>query len=421
MTIKARSEDFIVQECVGADTLAAWGSAEAGTYSFYRLDKTGIDTPRALDDIARTLGLLRGDVASAGLKDRHAQTSQYISIRVPASRDLPREASRGSWSIRHVGFASEEISSAAIAFNRFRITIRQLTREGASDLVRRAWRFSPPSLSKGSPERPASSPELLIVNYFGAQRFGSARHGRGFAARCLISGRFEQALRLLVAMPMRGEEGRYRQFHSILERHWGDWPKALEKLPQVPERRAIELLAERSRQGFLEEAAYLDAFKSLPYFVQQISVEAYQSWLWNETARRTVEAAAGKARSVRVKDVAGELLFPSRQAIPETLEKLEIPLVSPGTGLEPPWGDVLCRLLASEGISQKDLRVPGLRRPFFGEALRPLFLTARNTVFSALEEDELYSTPARRFFARRLEMDLPRGAYATVVLRALGQ
>ena len=63
--------------------------------------------------------------------------------------------------------------------------------------------------------------------------------------------------------------------------------------------------------------------------------------------------------------------------------------------------------------------IPGLRRPFFGEAPRSLFVRVEGFAQEKPVPDSFDRTGKR--FARTLRFSLPRGAYATVVLRALGQ
>ena len=58
-----------------------------------------------------------------------------------------------------------------------------------------------------------------------------------------------------------------------MEKHWGRWAEALRKLPPCPARAAVEVLA--------LGGDFREAFAALPYFIQQINVEAYQSYLWN--------------------------------------------------------------------------------------------------------------------------------------------
>jgi tRNA(Glu) U13 pseudouridine synthase TruD len=67
----------------------------------------------------------------------------------------------------------------------------------------------------------------------------------------------------------------------------------------------------------------------------------------------------------------------------------------------------------------EQLRIPGMRRPAFSDAMRPIFAAAKIANVTAPEKDDL-STSATRL-KRTLQFSLPRGAYATVLLRALGQ
>jgi tRNA(Glu) U13 pseudouridine synthase TruD len=88
------------------------------------------------------------------------------------------------------------------------------------------------------------------------------------------------------------------------------------------------------------------------------------------------------------------------------------------TRLEGAWGRAARDVLAAEGLTIDRLRIPGLRRPAFSEAARPLFAAASGATVTASEPD--YLGRAGRL-KRTLRFNLPRGAYATVLLRALGQ
>ena len=95
-----------------------------------------------------------------------------------------------------------------------------------------------------------------------------------------------------------------------------------------------------------------------------------------------------------------------------------MPVLSPKTVPHEPWGAAASEAIAEEGITLADLRIPGLRRPFFGEADRPLLIPAERFNLTPLEHDE-FSTSKR--LKRTVSFELGRGSYATVVLRALGQ
>ncbi|MCA9288423.1 MAG: tRNA pseudouridine(13) synthase TruD, partial [Phycisphaerales bacterium] len=96
---------------------------------------------------------------------------------------------------------------------------------------------------------------------------------------------------------------------------------------------------------------------------------------------------------------------------------LNLPLLSRKTTLDPRWAWAVERVLAEEQLEQSRLTIPGLHRPYFGEAPRPLLVLAAGFAMSGAEPDDV--RPGR--WVRRVSFRLPRGAYATVVLRALGQ
>jgi tRNA pseudouridine13 synthase len=254
------------------------------------------------------------------------------------------------------------------------------------------------------------------VNYFGDQRFGSARHGRGLLAKHLIRGEFEDALWLAIATWARKDSRRQKEFKRAVAEKWKQWPDLVAALPRCPERRAIEHLASAPDD-------YCGAFAALPYGFQELSVHAYQSYMWNSIARRlAADQCTGPIMAVH--DPFGEMQFPAATAVPPALANLDLPILGRDSPLLEPWRAAAEAVLAQEGVTTGMLRIPGLRRPHFGASQRRLFATASNFSLSPPEPD---SPPAAAHarrpprLARTLIFDLPRGAYATVLLRALGQ
>ena len=151
-----------------------------------------------------------------------------------------------------------------------------------------------------------------------------------------------------------------------------------------------------------------------------MAVEAFQSLLWNAIAVRLIVERFGEAKDVLVaKDPWGELAFPAARLIPEELRGLVLPLLGPSTELTAPWADAAAAVLHEERLGVADLQVPGLRRPAFNEAPRALFVAATEFAAGAVERDDGDSSGKLR--KRMLRFALPRGSYATVLLRALGQ
>lgn len=448
MTIRRLPEDFRVEErltetythalAVGAgdDPAAAWRAV-------YQLRKTSMTTPEAVDRFAREIGgskalaqrsgAKRGPnrdkpiVEYAGLKDKHASTVQHVAVAVRpgcGSADLPHELRGERWEAILTGFSPNALDSSAIDRNEFTIVVRDLTPDASNEMDRRAKLLTLPVSNPSS--APANLPQgrtLAIVNYFGAQRFGSARHGGGFIAARLIKGDFEGALKLAIGTPARKDIGKTRILSRLCAQQWGNWKEIKARAPRMPERAAIDVLA--------SGGTFKDAFAALPMFTQTMCVEAYQSHLWNDAARRLVATIAAESGVTPIvsDDEFGPMHFPPAAAL-STMRRVawrevQMPLLSPQTELLPPWGEAASASLASEKIRVDELRIPGLRRPWFGEAARSLFVHAQGFELSKPEHDELSGKGGKGEKARRLKRTahfaLSRGAYATVVLRALGQ
>ncbi len=411
MAIKQRPDDFVVEEAL-EPAFEAEVSDQPRPFALSRVEKRGLTTHEMLDALAKRLEVRTRDVAAAGLKDKMAATTQHVTLRADAlHRPPPREIEGRSFTANQIGFVSEHITSAAIHSNRFRIVVRTLTRRAIDDMREAAARLT---IGRGHSGRGQS--HLMVTNYYGNQRFGSARAGQGFIAAHLIRSEFEEAVRLAIGIPHRKDVLRVKQFKEIVSEHWEsrDWREALRSLPKLPERAAIEHLAGKPTD-------FRGAFAALPYFFQQLCLEAYQSLLWNRMATMLLIDRLGESERLWVvDDKFGQLVFPEAAAIPDDLLDLNLPVLGRRTGLVAPWKDAAQRVLADEGIENVEaLHIRGLDKPWFGEVPRKLFMTAERFQVSDPEPDE--EQPKARRFKVTTSFTLPRGGYATVLLRALGQ
>jgi len=411
VTIRRIPEDFRVEELVSgefrASLLPEW--APSNPFAAYMLEKVSLATPDALGFIARDMRVPRAAVSAAGIKDRHALTSQMITVDSAALRGrTPRFLEGDNWRLQRLGFVPRAADASAIAANRFTLVVRGLDRRQSDEMVRRA------SLLATRDSQADGDTTLLFVNYFGDQRFGSSRHGQGWVGRALIEGDFEGALRLAIGTPARKDSGPTRALTRALATHWGDWNAALAEFGRMPERAAIETLA---RGG-----SFKDAFTALPRFTQDICVEAYQSHLWNAIVRELADALADTiAQSAfTADDNFGPMIFPRASAVTPAFRALGIPMPSPRAIMPECLTEIASGVLTDEGVEFSKLHIPGLARPYFGGGDRPFIAEARHCSISAPEPDSFAGGgPAN--LACTVAFELPRGAYATVLLRALGQ
>ena len=112
MKLKQRPEDFRVEELTDAV------AAESGDFAFYRLDKTGWTTPDALAAIRRRWQIDFRRLSYGGLKDRHAVTSQHLTIFRGPKRSLSHERI----TLTYLGQRTEPFTATDIRANRFTVT-----------------------------------------------------------------------------------------------------------------------------------------------------------------------------------------------------------------------------------------------------------------------------------------------------------
>jgi tRNA pseudouridine13 synthase len=388
MKIKVRPEDFVVRE---QSELSL--SAGRDRYAVYALSKQSWDTFDLLGYLARRLRLARRDISVGGLKDRFGHTEQLLSVRAAGS--LPPLLEEHGFRLELRGYSPQPITARAVAGNRFTITVRDID----------------PRLEERCLEAASSAHLWGLPNYYDEQRFGSARHGKGFMGKELFLGHRERALRLYFT-PSGHDDRRTRALKSCLIEHWGRWAECLD-LAFGDYRRVLEYLSEH-RGAFTRALGLLDRRYLL--FV----LNAYQSFLYNEILSGYLRRLA-KREGLTLLERAwrwGSFLFYERlpEELAGRLREVELPV--PGYDSEIPDPEVLeitGQVLEHEGIVLSDLRVRQLSRIEVHGVRRRMIVVPEALQLSGLGPDELY--PGRRKLT--LDFSLPRGSYATLVVKRL--
>jgi len=200
--IRARDEDFIVEEELG------FAPTGEGEHLFLKLRQTGCNTDWVAGRLARWGGRPRNDVGYAGLKDRHAITEQWFSVRFPGGRHPALEALEipGVECLAAVPH-NRKLKRGALTGNRFRLRVTGLEAD--------------PELLEA---RLAEVGREGVPNAFGPQRFGRERGNLRLAAEWFSGGR----------EPRRAERGfalsaaRSLLFNAVLAERVaaGDWKRA---------------------------------------------------------------------------------------------------------------------------------------------------------------------------------------------------
>jgi tRNA pseudouridine13 synthase len=384
MRLKVVPEDFRVRELLEFRTVAD------GAHTVHLLHKEKLSTQEALALCVREAGVDRAAIAYAGLKDRQAVTDQYISI---AGRTI--ELKLPGLRVTPVGRTDAPIHSRMSRGNAFTIVVRDLRPTEAAQLRR-----GMPSLQKTG-----------LPNYFDDQRFGCLRHGQGFAMLQVLRGDYEAALHQLVAVPSPRAITGDVNLKKALQTHWGDWEACL-RTARGP---VYQPLFSHLRD---HPSDFRGALEFLPLRQRVIHSFAFQSYLWNRAVSQLLRGGVWSAQRLRITTLAGDLmawkyLEPERE---QKLLAMDTPLFGPdGEGGSPPFRAAMIGELENAGLRRSDFEqntVPGM---LWKEEPRAVMVKPEDLGDIRIEPDDMY----RGAVKATLSFALPRGSYATMVLKRL--
>jgi tRNA pseudouridine13 synthase len=385
MKLKQQPEDFRVEE------VTAVAPAERGEFALYRLDKIGWTTPDALSEVCRRWKFDWRAVSHGGLKDRHAVTSQHVTIRKGPNRNL----SLDRITLSYLGRCDAPFTSAAISANRFAVTLR-----GLSD--------SALSLTLAALEQVSV---VGVPNYFDDQRFGSVGGEGEFIGKEMVFGRFERALWLALAAPYEFDRADAKREKAILRDNWGKWAECRRKLPPGDARRTVEYLVARATD-------FRGAIARLRPELQGLYLAAYQSHVWNtilaEWLRRNVPPADLGAVELKLGRVPVPIRVP--EGVRPAWEILSLPLPSARLKPDPDaaWAVIVDDVLRAEGLTLREMQVKGMHKPFFSKGDRAACVRPASLSHDAAT-DELNAGGKKL----TLRFELPRGSYATMVVKCV--
>jgi tRNA pseudouridine13 synthase len=383
MKLKREPEDFLVEE------LPIVAPVDRGRFGFYKLTKRGIGTIEAIEFIRRRWNLSGQQFSYGGLKDRHAVTIQYLTI-----ADGPNQALREqSYDLEPIGRLAHPYGPNGFRGNRFVVTLRDLSPEAA----------------KKAGVALMEVPHDGLPNYFDDQRFGSVGFDGGFIGHAWLLGDHERAFKLAIAEPTPMDRPATRDEKNVLRHFWGDWIGAKDNLPRSHARSLVTYLVDHPTD-------FRGAFARIKRELRSLYFSAFQSHLWNLILARVLVAETRNEQRMMLDFKVATLPIHRHLTVEQAklLSATRLPLPASRTPLPPegPIREIALAVVREMGLEWEDIRVKHLKDVFFSKGERPaLFHPTEPSHIVAV--DDLY--PGKKKIT--LKFDLPKGAYATMVVK----
>lgn len=384
--VKAYPEDFGVEEQISLAEMV--GERRAGYFPLYRVEKRGIDTMHMGRELSRGL---KSRVSYGGLKDKRAVATQYATPTSLRSA-VPQRVEGAGFAAELVGYLPRPLSRGSVEGNRFAVKLRDCCAD-VEERIREAF---------------TAAEERKVPNYYGLQRFGASGPGTHRVGEALVKGEFEEAVRVMVL----GERGAD-----------GDGGKALrdsfaagrygEVASLLPPGRDVERAVAR-RLG-ADPGGWVKALRAVPVRLRRLYVHAYQSVIFNKTLSRAIVAGEDISRYRPGDNWAepkrGGLGVSAPRGVRDAPVDGAVPMVQVAGYAFRDYGSrfdgYLKEALKEEGVAPGRFYVRGMEEVSSEGGFRRPHLP--------VEE------PSWRVEGRTAEIafTLPRGGYATVLLREI--
>lgn len=366
--LRTIAEDFFVEEISNVENFSPEvKNFQALEYTHFTLEKKNWNTVDAIKTIARLLGVSHKRFGYAGTKDKRALTRQRAAVWKIEPEQLA-DVRIKDIALSDFKKCSDRISLGDSLGNKFRITVRNLDL-GEKEL-REIISETTNQLSKRG-----------IPNYFGYQRFGTIRPNTHIVGKEILRGNLEGAVMAYLTNPFETEKkDAYEARKSLQETK--DFREALENFPVRLnfERSMLDALAKNPRD-------YAGALRRLPKKLRWMLVHGYQSFLFNKILSRMIEEEI----SIKGKKIP---LFGYKSSF--------------GEGRQ---GEIEREIIEEENIALENFRIKSMPELSSEGLLRDACIETSPSFEiggDELNEGKLKCT---------VEFTLPKGSYATVVLR----
>jgi tRNA pseudouridine13 synthase len=402
--LRQEPEDFIVKEVSG------WEVEGSGKYLILELTKKDWDTHHIMRDLSRALGISQKRIGFAGTKDKRAVTTQRISI-----FDIPVESIEKvhikDVQLTSLGRYRRAVELGDLLGNQFKITIRDISLE-KDELKNRMDGITSEIRAMGG-----------VPNFFGIQRFGAIRPVTHLVGEALVRGSAEEAAMIYIAASFREEPEETRIARDEV-RNTRDFAQGLRTFPP-------RLRYERAMMHYLVEHPddYKGSFSMLTETMSRMFVHAFQSYIYNRVICARIQAGIPLNRAIE-----GDIVcFKNSESLPDTSRTQRVNAVNldgmnnlikrgrafvtaPLFGYDTEMasgipGELEATIIDELKLKPEDFRLQEIPTMASRGQRREILLNVQPR-FEILEDDLNIGK-----LKVMVEFSLPKGSYATTVLR----
>ena len=364
--IKSSPEQFFVSEILRERSLEKISSS--GSYAVYKLKKQGIDTNHALSDIFTKYGLR---LKALGLKDANATTEQYVCDMTTGRSANTLVTNR--YTLEKIGLLQKPLTKKDMIGNHFKIKIEDADFSKISQF----------------------NDQDKILNFFGYQRFGSRRPVSHLIGKAILQKNFDHAVETLLSYTSEYDLPHNNKIREMLKDK-SNYSKAFSEVPPQMDIERIVL------DEMINHGDALKALRAIPIQLRRFFVEAFQSFVFNQTVSMAYEFGEDLLQPQQ-----GDVCFDKDDNLGryqnDPQQRLTVPLVGYSYSKKNRFDNFISQILVEQQITSKE---------FFAKEMQEASEEGGFRQVTMLCKDFAIKEPY-------IDFTLSRGSYATILLREI--
>jgi tRNA pseudouridine13 synthase len=338
----------------------------------------------------------------AGMKDKTAITRQWICIsNIEPDKLSNLEEKLYNVKILKITQNEKKLRIGQLVGNKFRILIRDTS--------------DPENDTDKAKEILTQLTELGVLNYYGWQRFGKNRPNTHMVGKCLTKNDLKGAVNSYIGNPYPGEANYIKTARELYD--MGHYKEAYDNMPagmRYEKMMLRTLMKEKKNNEELTDESYKKVLLSLPKPLSRMFIHAYQSFLFNKAVSERSKLGVNKY-------VEGDIIIDNEEhlvhefqenQIQEKIMNFEVHPSAPLFGSKMPLaggvvGAMEQKILDHENLELEDFKVT--KMPKLGSH------GLRRAIRFKIWDIEVKHTDDGIL----VEFSIPKGCYATAVLREI--